>query len=150
MTNSSSLVNSLDNHVKPCYALRMSIRFDFATYVTGQLPDDIPCLCMRCPECRGYVMDTREPINPHGRIGDWRPNHRDLIEQAKAMEVEANEGRPATLRRDMEPPSPVGRPRKSGKPPRTKKQTALDNINERIAKTEAKLLRLKAEREEIV
>ena len=94
-------------------------------------------------------METREPINPHGRIGDWRPNERDLAEQAKAMEVEANEGRPAILRRGMEQPKRVGRPRKSGEPPRTKKQSALDAIDERIAKAEAKLLRLKAEREKI-
>ena len=127
----------------------MSIKFDFATYVTGQLPDDRPCFCMNCPECRGYVIDTREPVDPRGRAGDWKPNHRDLIEQAKAMEVEANEGRPAILRRDMDQPKRIGRPRKSGEPPRTKQQAALDTINERIAKTEARLLRLKAEREKI-
>ena len=119
----------------------------YTVHLTGNIQGDAPCICMRCPECRGYVMDTREPINPRGRIGDWRPNERDLVEQAEAMQVEANEGRPATLRRDMKQPSPVGRPRKSGEPPRTKKQSALDAINERIAKTEAKLLRLKAERE---
>lgn len=127
----------------------MNIRFDFATYVTGQIPGDKPCLCMRCPECRGYVMDTREPVDPRGRAGDWKPSAKDLKEQAKAMEVEANEGRPAVLRRDMEQPKRIGRPRKSGGPTRTKQQAALDAINERIAKTEAKLLRLKAEREKI-
>jgi len=127
----------------------MSIPNNFIVHLTGQLLGDTPCLCMCCPECRGYIMETREPINPHGRVGDWRPNERDLVEQAKAMEVEANEGRPAALRRDMEQPKKVGRPRKSGEPPRTKKQSALDAIDERIAKTEAKLLRLKAEREKI-
>lgn len=90
----------------------MSIRFDFATYITGKGPGDPPCLCMRCPECRGYVMDTQEPIDPRGRVGDWKPNHRDLQEQAEAMEVEANEGRPAVLTRDEEQPNKGGRPRK--------------------------------------
>ena len=121
----------------------------YTVHLTGNIPGDSPCFCMNCPECRGYVIDTRKPIDPMSRLRDWKPNERDLVEQAKAMEVEANEGRPAALRRDMEQPKRIGRPRKSGEPPRTKQQSALDAINERIAKTEAKLLRLKAEREKL-
>lgn len=127
----------------------MNTPASFVTHLTGNIPGDTPCLCMRCPECRGYVMETRRPVDPDSRLRDWKPNAKDLREQAAAMEVEANEGKPATLRRDMEKPSPVGRPRKSGEPPRTKKQTTLDNLNERIARTEAKLLRLIARREEL-
>jgi hypothetical protein len=71
-----------------------------------------PCLCMSCPECRGYVMDTQRPVDKNANNGDWKPNHRDLLEQAQAMLVEANEGRPAILERDEERPKQGGRPRK--------------------------------------
>ena len=90
----------------------MSIRFDFTTYITGHLPGDTPCLCMHCPECRGYVMNTQRPVDKNANNGDWKPNHRDLLEQAQAMLVEANEGRPAMLERDEERPKQGGRPRK--------------------------------------
>lgn len=101
-----------------------------------------PCLCMSCPECRGYVMNTQRPVDKNANNGDWKPNRRDLKEQAEAMLVEPNEGAPAVFERDVEQPN-------KGRPRRTKRQTALDAINERIAKTEAKLLRLKAEREKL-
>ena len=84
----------------------------YTVHLTGNIPGDTPCLCMRCPECRGYVMDTREPIDPTSRLRDWKPNAKDLREQAAAMEVEANEGRPAVLISDRVRPNKGGRPRK--------------------------------------
>ena len=47
--------------------------------------DDKPCVCMDCPECRGYVMDVRVNCDGGPDTSGWKPSSKDLIEQAAAM-----------------------------------------------------------------
>ena len=98
----------------------MNISFNITDLMDGRVTDpfEMPCLCMNCPECRGYVIDTRRPVDPDSRRCDWKPNKQDLIEQAEAMLVEANEGRPAVLTKDK--PNLGGRPRRQGRHHETK------------------------------
>lgn len=125
---------------------------------------DTPCLCMNCPECRGYVMDTRVEPEPCRTL---KPKRHVLAAQAEAMLIEANEGPPAVLERDVEV-NPVAirqwrhpQERKSKDPraakPRRKvdpairkaerkaeiKAKAMTKLEERILRMDAELNQLK-------
>lgn len=67
----------------------MMIRVDKRIFDSPGRPwpyvDDKPCICMNCPECRGYVMDVRVNHDGEPDTGGWKPSGKDLIEQAAAM-----------------------------------------------------------------